>query len=75
MIYSRFGTILTPVSKERDGGGQMLIHVTVEGGIDTRSYAVKDLMADDGMPEINDTVAKLPWRAAPVRTTRGSRIR
>ena len=30
--------------------------------------AVADLKADDGMPEIDDAVAKLPWRTAPLRT-------
>ncbi|MEA2735704.1 MAG: hypothetical protein QOE14_2155, partial [Humisphaera sp.] len=33
----------------------------VEGVTDLRHYAIADLKADDGMPEINAIVAKLPW--------------
>ena len=40
MIYSRFGTQLTAVSKEQDASGRMSIHVSVEGLTDLRSYAV-----------------------------------
>ena len=70
MIYSRFGTKLTPVSKEKDASGRISIQVTAEGGTELRNYAVADLKADDGMPEINDTVAKLPWRTVETKTQR-----
>lgn len=70
MIYSRFGTKLTPVSKEQDAGGRMLIQVTVEGLPELRNYGVADLKADEGMPEINDTVARLPWRIIETKTQR-----
>ena len=63
MIYSRFGTKLTPVSKEQDASGRISIQVAVEGMTDLRHYAIADLQADDGMPEINETVAKLPWQS------------
>ena len=63
MIYSRFGTKLTPISKEQDASGRISIQVAVDGVTDLRHYAIADLKADDGMPEINDTVAKLPWRS------------
>jgi hypothetical protein len=76
MIYSRFRTVLTPVSKEQDASGRVSVQVTVEGVPGLRSYAVADLVADDGMPEINDAVAKLPWRVVEVKTRpRGSKIR
>jgi hypothetical protein len=62
MIYSRFGTKLTPVSKKQDASGRISIQVAVEGMSDLRNYAVADLKADDGMPEINEAVTKLPWQ-------------
>ena len=64
MIYSRFGTKLTPISKEQDASGRISIQVAIDGVTDLRHYAVTDLKADDGMPEINAAVAKLPWRTA-----------
>ena len=62
MIYSRFGTKLTPVSKEQDASGRISLQATAEGVSDVRHYAITELIADDGMPEINAAVAKLPWR-------------
>jgi hypothetical protein len=73
MIYSRFGTKLTPVSKEQDASGRISIQVTVEGVTDVRSYAITELKADDGMPEINEAVSKLPWRIAETKTQRRDR--
>jgi hypothetical protein len=70
MIYSRFGTKLTPVSKEQDASGRISIQVTVDGFPELRNYVLADLQADDGMPEINDTVAKLPWRIIETKTQR-----
>ena len=67
MIYSRFGTKLTPVSKEQDANGRVSIQVMAEGATDLRTYALADLQADDGMPEINEVVAKLPWRTVEVK--------
>ena len=68
MIYRRFGTKLTPVSKEQDASGRISIQVTAEGVTELRNYALTDLKADDGMPEINDAVAKLPWRVVDAKT-------
>jgi hypothetical protein len=62
MIYSRFGTKLTPLSKEQDASGHMSIHVTIEDAQGTRRYAISDLTADEGMPEINDLLTRLPWK-------------
>ena len=66
MIYSRFGTRLTPIAKEHDASGRISIHATAEGATDPRTYSLTELKADDGMPEINDAVSKLPWRTSAV---------
>jgi hypothetical protein len=71
MIYSRFGTKLTPVSKEQDGNGKISIQATAEGMADIRTYAISDLKADDGMKEINDAIGKLPWRVVISNTQPG----
>ena len=60
MIYSRFGTKLTLVSKDTDASGNVLIRATTEGSNDVRDYRLSDLTADDGMPEIDAAIAKLP---------------
>jgi hypothetical protein len=62
MLYSRFGTKLTPLSKERDASGTISLQATAEGMDGIRTYAMNELMADDGMPEINETLEILPWR-------------
>ena len=68
MIYSRFGTELTPVSKEQDASGRISIQVPVEGGTELRDYAIADLKADDGTSEINKAISKLPWRVAELKS-------
>lgn len=70
MLYSRFGTRLTPISKQKDAGGRISIQATAEGGSDIHHYAIGDLKADDGMNEINDAVAKLPWRVVETKHQR-----
>ena len=62
MIYSRFGTELSPISKEQDASGRVSIQATGNGQSDVHHYAIGDLKADDGLTEINAAVAKLPWR-------------
>ena len=62
MIYTRFGTKLTPISKQEDSNGRISIQAAAEGTDGVRDYLVDDLTADDGMPEINDAAAKLPWK-------------
>lgn len=71
MIYSKFGTKLTMMSKEQDANGKISLQATAEGTDDIRNYAVTDLKADDGMPEINDAIGKLPWRVVVSNTQRG----
>ena len=73
MIYSRFGTKLTPVSKEQDSSGKVSIQATAEDMEGTRNYALTDLTADDGMPEINAVVAKLPLKVVEKKEPRRSR--
>ena len=76
MIYSRFGTKLTPLSKRQDAGGRISIQATAEGGEGVREYPVADLTADDGLGEINDAVEKLAWhRAESGQSPRGQRRR
>lgn len=71
MIYSRFGTKLTPTCKEQDANGKISIQATAEGMDGLRSYAITELKADDGMPEINDAVGKLPWKVVVSNTQPG----
>ena len=71
MLYSRFGTKLTPISKEEDANGRISLQATAEGTVDIRNYAMNELKADDGMTEINAAVAKLPWRVVEKNTQRG----
>ena len=71
MIYSRFGTKLTPLSKRQGADGRVSIQATAEGAEGVRDYPLAELTADDGLSEINDAVEKLAWRvsdgAAPSR--------
>ncbi len=62
MIYSRFGTKLTPITKRRDADGRISIQATAEGGEAVRDYGLGELTADDGLNEIHDAVDKLAWR-------------
>jgi hypothetical protein len=62
MIYSRFGTKLTLVNKSIDSSGNIRVQATTQGSSDLREYRRGDLKADDGMPEIDAAVAKLPSR-------------
>lgn len=77
MIYSRFGTKLTPLSKRQHADGRVSIQATAEGGEGVREYAIADLTADAGMGEINDAVDKLAWHVvenpAPPRGQRHRR--
>jgi len=64
MIFSRFGTKLTLIDTDWDAGGNVRIRATTEGSTDMREYRRGDLVADDGMPEIDAALAKLPSRKA-----------
>jgi hypothetical protein len=60
MIYSRFGTKLTLISKGNDDAGQLCLKATCEGMEGERTYLRHELTADDGHTEIDAAIAKLP---------------
>lgn len=60
MLYSKFGSKLTPVSKSEDANRRIIVQATAEGATDVRDYQITDLKADDGSTEINEIVSKLP---------------
>jgi len=60
VLYSKFGTQLTPVSKTEDAGGRITVQATAQGATDVRDYQLTDLKADDGSSEINEIISKLP---------------
>lgn len=60
MIYSRFGSKLTLISKGEDSTGQLVVQATCEGMEGVRAYRRIEMTADDGNPEIDAALAKLP---------------
>jgi len=73
VIYSKFGTKLTPISKKQDYSGRLSIEATAGGTQDLREYHVDDLKADQGPMEISQIVDGLPWKIAPKRTSHDER--
>jgi hypothetical protein len=63
MIYSRFGTKLTLISKDTDNAGELCVKATCEGMEGERTYRRNEMTADDGNPEIDAAIAKLPETA------------
>jgi hypothetical protein len=63
MIYSRFGSKLTLVSKDEDAHGQLTVRATCEGMEGVRAYRRGEMTADGGNPEIDAAVADLPLTA------------
>jgi hypothetical protein len=49
MIYSKFGSQLTLVTKTVTDGGRVSVQATTDGTTDIHDYNVVDLKADDGM--------------------------
>jgi uncharacterized protein YecA (UPF0149 family) len=62
MIYSKFGTKLTLQTKSQNIAGLISIQATPENATDVRQYSIADLKADEGFIEINEAIAKLPWK-------------
>lgn len=62
MIYSKFGSPLTLVTKTQSDGGQVSVQATTGNSSDLHDYKLADLKADSGLVEINDAVAKLPMK-------------
>lgn len=60
MLYSKFGSRLTPLSKSEDAAGRVIVQATAEDNTDVRDYQIADLKADDGPTEINNVIEKLP---------------
>ena len=65
MIYSKFGSILKPMSKSEDASGRVSVQATAGDTSDIREYQIADLKADEGLAEINETIAKLPLKVVP----------
>jgi hypothetical protein len=74
MIYSIFGSQLNLVSKQQDASGRLTLQGTAAGSTDIREYNVRDLKADDGRSEIDQTVSKLPWKVAVKSEKRSIRV-
>lgn len=60
MIYSRFGTKLTLISKDNDASGELMIQATCDGMEGVRTYRRNEMTADNGHTEIDAAIAKLP---------------
>jgi hypothetical protein len=75
MIYSKFGSQLTLVSKHQDAEGRLSIQGTAGETADIREYQVGDLKADGGLAEIDQAVANLPWKAVVKKPQRGQQLR
>jgi hypothetical protein len=73
MIYSKFGTLLTLVSKIESTGGRTRVQATVDGTPEVHEYDLADLKADDGLTEINAAVAALPAKVFEKRFARPRR--
>jgi hypothetical protein len=62
MIYSKFGTTLTLITKTQNAAGKVSVQATSPGSTDVLEYNATDLKADDGLPEITAALAKLPLK-------------
>jgi len=62
MIYSRFGSALTLVSKTQSDSGKVSVQATTQDSADVHEYQLPDLKADDGSAEIDAAVANLPMK-------------
>jgi hypothetical protein len=60
MIYSRFGSKLTLISKSENREGALSVQATCEGREGVRTYGRAEMTADNGKPEIDAAVAALP---------------
>ena len=62
MLYSKFGSRLTPISRSEDASGRITVQATAQDTSDVREYQITDLKADDGSTEINEIISKLPLK-------------
>lgn len=65
MIYSRFGTVLTLLTKTQQSDGQVVVQASAQGTPVIRDYRVGDMTADEGSKEIEAAIAGLPWKVIP----------
>jgi hypothetical protein len=70
MIYSKFGSKLTPISKSKDAGDRVYVQVTADGSPDLREYPAGELKADEGCNESDQVVSKLPWKVVGSKVER-----
>jgi hypothetical protein len=70
VIYSKFGSLLMPLSKTKDNGGRVMVQATSGGTNDVREYLADELKADEGASEIEQAVAGLPWKIMPEKKPR-----
>jgi len=62
VIYSRFGSLLTLVSKQQGIDGRVTIQARAGDTPEIRQYNAGDMKADGGMAEIDQAIANLPWK-------------
>ena len=74
MIYTRFGSTITLHSKRQEGNGRLSIRATSRGPTELREYDVGDLEADGGFTEIDEAVAKLPWKSVQQKAKRAHEV-
>ena len=70
MIFSKFGSKVTLLSKSEDGSGRVWVQGTAEGSADIREFAAGELKADEGPAEIDRAVAQLPPKVVGSRVER-----
>jgi hypothetical protein len=74
VIYSKFGSLLTLVSKTVQASGRIAVQATAEGSADVREYLPAELKADAGSAEIERIIAELPCKVAPRNPRMGRTI-
>ena len=62
MIYSKFGSRLTLVSKHQPRSGELSIQARAGDAPEIREYVAGDMKADGGAAEIDQVIASLPWK-------------
>jgi hypothetical protein len=76
MIYSKFGTPLVLISKTESPEGRVMIQAAeTASATDIHEYAIADLKADNGIPEIREAVAALQAKVFGNTDTRRRRRR
>lgn len=74
MIYTRFGSAITLLSKRLEGNGRLSIQGTSRGPADIREYDAGDLEADGGFAEIDQAIASLPLESDAQKVKRVHKV-